>query len=141
MDKAWCGSGRMKKIYKIGAVILKDKKTLLVKKFGGDILISPGGVREEGETPEQTLRRELREELDVELIDMEPFGFFTDKATYENAQIIMDTYIVNTKGKFTPKSEIEKIVWIGKDYEKQNIKIASILEKFIIPKLIKMGLM
>lgn len=132
----------MKIINKIGAVILKNKKMLVVKKGGGDIFISPGGMVEGRETPEQTLRRELKEELNVELIDKTPFGIFTDKATYEEeTHLILYTYLVKTKGEFKPQSEIESFVWIGKKYKKEGIKVSSILENFIIPKLIEMNLM
>ena len=34
-----------------------------------------------------------------------------------------------------------KIIWIDKDYEKQNIEVGSILGKFVIPELVKRGLM
>jgi hypothetical protein len=53
----------------------------------------------------------------------------------------MYTYFVETKGDFKPQSEIESFEWIGRDYKKNDIKVASILEKFIIPKLIEMKLM
>ena len=142
MDKTWGEDNQMIKIInKIAAIILKDKKLLLVRKKSGDILISPGGMIKENETPEQTLKRELKEELDVDLISKTPFGIFTDKATYEDAHLIMYTYFVETKGDFKPKSEIESFEWIGKDYKKNNVKVASILEKFVIPKLIEMKLM
>lgn len=127
-------------IHKIAAIILKDKKTLVVKKNLGDIFISPGGRVEGEETPEQTLRRELKEELDVNLISMKPFGIFRDKSTYEDAQLIMDTYFAEIEGELKPQAEIEKFEWVGKDYDKQNIKIASILHRFIFPKLIEEGL-
>ncbi len=142
MDKTWSKGNQMLKIInKIAAIIVKDKKLLLVKKKDGDILISPGGMIKGDETPEETLKRELKEELDVEFVDKKPFGIFTDKATYEDANLIMYAYFVETKGDLKPKSEIEKFEWIGKDYKKKNIKVASVLEKFVIPKLIDMELM
>jgi len=131
----------IKIINKIAAIILKDKKLLLVRKKSGDVLISPSGMIMENETPEETLKRELKEELDVDMISKKPFGIFTDKATYEDAHLIMYTYFVETRGDFKPKSEIENFEWVGKDYRKNNVKVASILEKFVIPKLIEMKLM
>jgi 8-oxo-dGTP diphosphatase len=142
MDKARGEDSRMRRIHKVGAVILKDRKLLVVKKNTGDIFISPGGKRRKNETPEETLRRELKEELDVELVSMRPFGVFKDKAIYEkNTQLIMDTYFVRIKGEAKPRSEIERIVWIDRNYEQQRVEVAPILEKFIIPRLIKMGLL
>ncbi len=132
----------MRRIYKVGAVILKNKKLLLVKKRSGDILISPGGKPENDETPEETLRRELREELNVELIGMKHLDIFKDKAVYEkNTQLVMDVYIAKIKGNLKPSSEIEDAIWISKDYKKNGIKVAPILERFIIPRLIEMNLL
>jgi len=131
----------MRVINKIGAIMLNDKKLFLVKKRSGDILILPGGKAKGNENPGQTLRRELKEELDVKLVNKKPFGIFTDKATYEDAHLIMYTYFVETKGNFKPKSEIESFEWIDRDYKKRGVKVASIIEKFIIPKLIDMKLL
>jgi len=142
MDNAWSeGNKMMKIINKIAAVILKDKKLLLLKKKSGDVLIMPGGKVKGDETPEKTLRRELMEELDIKLIKKRPFGIFTDKATYEDAQLIMYTYFVETKGDIRPQSEIEGCEWVDKNYKKKGIKVASIIEKFVIPKLIDMELL
>jgi len=142
LDNARSENRQMKITNKIGAIILRDKKILVVKKKGLDTFISPGGMVEGEETPEQTLRRELKEELGVELINKTPFDIFTDKAAYEkDTRLILYTYFVETKGEFKPMSEIESLAWIGKDYKKQDIKVASILEKFIIPKLIEMKLL
>jgi len=132
----------MKIITKIGAIILKNKKMLVVKKKGENIFISPGGMVEGNENPEQTLRRELKEELNAELASKTPFNIFTDKATYEkDTRLILYTYFVETIGELEAKSEIESFAWIGRDYKKQDIKVSSILEKFIIPKLIEMKLL
>lgn len=57
-------------------LILKDKQILLIKKVGGPYngkLDLPGGTIEFGETPEQTLIRELKEEVGINVIDYELF--------------------------------------------------------------------
>ncbi|MDP2672220.1 MAG: NUDIX hydrolase [Nanoarchaeota archaeon] len=41
-----------------------------------------GGHIEEGETPEQTLKRELKEELDIEIDDLQDLKFFKQFNTY-----------------------------------------------------------
>lgn len=52
------------------AVIEKEGKLLIAKRRAGDrfglLWEFPGGKVEPGETPEQCLKRELREELDIE---------------------------------------------------------------------------
>ena len=65
----------MNTIRKAGALIFKDKKLLIVKPHRRDYYISPGGKYEEGESAEECLRRELMEELQVEL---ESFKHYKD---------------------------------------------------------------
>ena len=57
-------------------LIIKDNKIVLIKKVGGPYngkLDLPGGTVEWGETPEQTLIRELNEEVGIDVIKYELF--------------------------------------------------------------------
>lgn len=68
----------MKQFKHLGAygLILKDEKIVLIKKVGGPYdgkLDLPGGTIEWGETPEQTLIRELNEEVGINVIKYELF--------------------------------------------------------------------
>ena len=54
------------------AILKKDGKILIAKRKTGDELFAglwefPGGKVEEGETPEECMARELKEELDIEV--------------------------------------------------------------------------
>ena len=54
------------------AILEKDGKILIAKRETGDELFAglwefPGGKVEEGETPEECMARELKEELDIEV--------------------------------------------------------------------------
>ena len=68
------------------AVIMKNNKILLVKRkqepFRGEWDL-PGGYMNYGETPEQTLKRELREEFNVNS-DLTPMGTFPGTAYWKN---------------------------------------------------------
>ena len=57
----------MKIIDKIALIYLKDGKILATLSKGKDKYYMPGGKREEGETNEQTLIRECKEELNVNI--------------------------------------------------------------------------
>ena len=62
-------------IDKVGGIILNDKKILVQRKRNNRIeCIIPGGKRENNETDFETLKRELYEELSVELISTEFIG-------------------------------------------------------------------
>lgn len=132
----------MRKIDKIGGIILDGKKLLVVRKRTKDNreeYIIPGGKREGNETDFETLARELSEEIQVELIDSAPFGGFDDIAIFENIPIHIEVYYANIKG--TPKcdSEIKDLVWIDRNYAEQGIKLGSVLGKFVVPGLIEKG--
>ena len=89
----------------IRAIIIKDKKVLLVTGHGADFYWTPGGGVEPGETPQQTLRRELREELGVELLSMHPHS------TYIDADQHVENYRVEIDGPIRPGEEITGTAW------------------------------
>ena len=65
------------------AIIIKDKKVLIAQRSPDDKLANkwefPGGKIEPGETPQECLKREIREELDIEI---EVLDFFAE-SNYE----------------------------------------------------------
>lgn len=68
----------MKEFKQLGVygLVIKDGKILLIKKFGGPYdgkLDLPGGTIEFYERPEETLKRELMEEVGIEVVDYELF--------------------------------------------------------------------
>lgn len=129
-------------IDKVGGIIVKNKKILVQrKKNNREECIIPGGKREGKETDLETLKRELREELDVELIKAEFIGGYNDTAVFSDKKIHVQTYLVEISGEITPQNEIKEVLWIDKNYEKDRIKVGSILGKYVIPELVKRGVM
>jgi 8-oxo-dGTP diphosphatase len=97
-------------ITKIGAVIQNDQRQLLVVKKnvpGRDTYIIPGGRPEGDETEEETLRRELSEELGVTVEKFTPFGKYEEPAEFEDAVLVMTVFDVEVKGDPKPQSEIQ----------------------------------
>ncbi|MBL7127241.1 MAG: NUDIX domain-containing protein [Dehalococcoidales bacterium] len=129
-------------IYKVGAIIVRDGHILVVRKDVPDRheYILPGGKAKTSEEPFETLRRELQEELDVELVNARWFGRFQEDATFENVPLLMDVYILNIKGDPSPHAEIQGCSWIDCDYHKRGILLGKTLERQIIPELAKRGI-
>ena len=127
-------------IHKMAGIILKDKKFLAVKEYDMDILLTPGGRAEENETPEETLRRELKEKTDANLISMKPFGTFSDRTHDNKNDLILETYFAEIEGILTPNSEIENFFWVNSKFTDPQVSLSMPLKKYIIPKLLEMGL-
>ena len=126
----------------IAALIFDSENNLLVlrKKTPDNRkeCILPGGKREGNETDEQTLKRELREELSVEVEDMKFYKIYYDKAVFEQEEDFKQTtYITKLKDKnISIKNEIKEAIWINKEYERNGIKCNPTLSLKIIPDLI-----
>lgn len=76
----------MKEFKQLGAygLVIKDDKVLLIKKFGGPYdgkLDLPGGTIEFCERPEDALKRELMEEVGIEVTDYQLFD--ADSVAFE----------------------------------------------------------
>ena len=125
-------------VNKVAAIILKDKKFLCVKEQGLDVLITPGGKQEGNETDEETLRRELKEELGLDLLSMKFLGVFKDKVYQNNDDLILETYFADVNGIPKPYSEIEKLFWVDSRFKE--VELSNAIHKHIIPKLLDMKL-
>jgi 8-oxo-dGTP pyrophosphatase MutT (NUDIX family) len=53
---------------KIAFVLIKERKVLVALNSGSDVWYLPGGHREQGETDAETLVREVKEELSVDVV-------------------------------------------------------------------------
>lgn len=130
-------------IRKAAGILLKDKKLLVEKSFGKESFISPGGSIEEGESPEEALIRELKEEFSIEVRakDLEIFGTFSASAANHPGQFVeMNVFIVNNwQGEPIASSEVEEIAWIDSAIP-EDMKVGSIFAHDVIPKLKEEGL-
>jgi len=129
--------------HRIVAIIIDNNKILLVKGKGYDELWTPGGKNEEGETEEETLKRELKEEINLDLQSMKFFRKYFMKNPYEKGWMTETrSYLVEVKGKPKPGEEIESIIWYNKaDFINKNYPMLEENEKFLIPDLIEKGLL
>ena len=105
------------KSIRVVAAIIKDKdKILATKRSYGEFKGGwefPGGKIEEGETPEQALKREIREELDT---DIEVYDLIdTIEYDYPNFHLSMDCFLCETITGELVLKEAEAAKWLRKD--------------------------
>jgi 8-oxo-dGTP diphosphatase len=128
---------------RVGAIIIKDKKLLLVSGENQNIRWTPGGRFGDDETPEQALERELDEELGVKVKTARYFttSDYTDSKTGIKAK--SHFYFVDIEGELKPASEIDEIHWYSKeDFTNKEIKAASAtVSSVVVPMLVDKGLL
>lgn len=102
----------------VSAAIIDDGtgRVLVVRKRGTTRFMQPGGKPEQGETPAQTLLRELHEELGLELDEsaIEPLGRFVSAAANEPGhRVVADAFRVTIDpGEVSVQAELEELRWI-----------------------------
>lgn len=118
----------MKEIDKIAFIYIKDGKILSTLSKGKDTYYIPGGKREENETDEQTLIRECKEELtiDIRKETIKYYGTFEAQAhgKAEGILVRMTCYMAEFEGELKPDSEIQEMIWL--DYSNLNVKISPV---------------
>ena len=120
----------MKQVEVVAAIIYDNDKILCVQRAENKLAyISkkyefPGGKIEQGESKEQTIKREIFEELNIDLIVGEPF--ITVNHTYPDFELTMHTFkctgdVKNLKlnehidYKWLSLSELESLDWAAAD--------------------------
>jgi 8-oxo-dGTP diphosphatase len=126
-------------IHKIAAVVIEDDKFLMVRKVGKDIWTSLGGKPEGSETEEETLIREIEEELSCGAKVIEKLGDFEAPAVFDpGSSLRLSTFLVKLIGE--PKisdPELEEYKFINKNYSNENIKLPESIKDQVIPYCIK----
>ena len=120
----------MKEIDKIAFIYLKDGKILSTLSKGKDTYYIPGGKRETNETDEETLIRDCKEELsiDIKKSTIKYYGTFEAQAHGKAEGIIvkMTCYTADFDGELQPDSEIQEMKWL--DYSNLDVKISPVDE-------------
>jgi 8-oxo-dGTP diphosphatase len=127
---------------KVGLLTIRDGRVLLCrKKHTTALLILPGGCREPGESTEQCLARELREELgEVTATVFDRLGIYESRAAGAEEKLVrIELYRGDLIGEPAPNSEIKELVWFGP--EDDEAQLAPSLREVIFPDLRRRGVL
>lgn len=118
----------MKIIYVVAAVIFDNDQNILITKRKHELFNGlwefPGGKVEPNETNEEALKREIKEELNL---DIELNKFLTRvEYDYPTFHLVMDVYVskiisgfidltVHSEIKWVKKSELDSVEWVPAD--------------------------
>ena len=122
----------MKQIKVVAAIIQKENKILATKRGYGEFINMwevPGGKIESGETKEQALVREIKEELNIE-ISVDKFAIDIEYQ-YPNFYLFMSCFMCSIKegsiellehndGKWITKEELNTLNWLPADIDAVN---------------------
>ncbi len=126
---------------RIAGIVIQDGKILMEIGKGYSELWTPGGKIEGTETDEECLARELREELELELVRAKFFKEYSSPDFYNDKRTIIDrVYVIEITGTPNPSAEIEKCVWFAKeDFENKKYPMLKSYQDIIFPDLIREG--
>lgn len=103
------------------AIILKEDKVLIAQREAGSNMEFkwefPGGKMEQSETPEQCLKREIREELDMEIEPVEIYKAVRHK--HQDKDILLLAYICKYVKGEGRTLECNDFRWIHKNQLKE----------------------
>ena len=104
----------MKTIEVVAAIIIKDGQVFATQRGYGEFQgwwEFPGGKMEAGESPQEALKREIREELDAEIEVKELLE--TVEWDYPNFHLTMHCFICNLLSESLHLNEHEAATWLN----------------------------
>lgn len=107
----------MNEIDKLAWLYIKDKQLLGARSKNKNIYYIPGGKREKGESDQDALIREIKEELSIDLTPetIKHAGIFKAQAheKSDGTFVKMACYFAKFTGKIQASAEIEEVIWLN----------------------------
>jgi len=132
----------MKTYFKYALCLIRHNRLLVLEEADNAFYLMPGGRPVPGETCAQTLHRELKEELGIalDIKSLNRIGTFEDVAAGDaSARVKLELYTGDFHGDLTPRAEVKRLVWFGKDDDQS--RLAPVTRNKILPALRQEGLL
>ncbi|KIC62689.1 NUDIX hydrolase [Chryseobacterium taiwanense] len=118
-------------IDKVALICISEKKILTALSKSKTNLYLPGGKREPYESNTECLKREIMEELNVEISDhsIRYFGIFEAPADGKETDVWvkMTCYFADYSGSLAASNEIESFEWISHDDRNRTSAVVKII--------------
>lgn len=119
------------------AIVNKSKnKVILIKQYGGNDYILVAGYVNKGESAEETVIREVKEELRLDVINCEYMR--SEYFAKSNTLMLNFISVVEDEDLSNISNEVDKATWFSFDEARENIKQGSLAEKFLLKILEKL---
>lgn len=129
-------------IEKAAAVIIKDKRLLLVSGNNQRFFWTPGGKLEPNESPEMALRRELKEELGIQITNLKPYFIYISEVEEDQKTRKVHNFLIEYSGNLIRDNEVDNIAWVSKnDFEQNTTPLQLGVRIHLIPRLISDNLL
>jgi 8-oxo-dGTP diphosphatase len=113
-------------------VVIENGRMLLVRKEGATAFILPGGKIEPGETMEQAVRREVREELGCDIVGLGYAATFRDEAAdATDLEVEVHVHVGHLASVPETRAEIREMTWCS--VETPEVPVAPSLSRQILP--------
>ncbi|MFG2351137.1 NUDIX hydrolase [Streptomyces phaeochromogenes] len=101
---------------KVAWVLVREGRVLVTRDEDRDLFYFPGGMREPGESDNETLVREIEEELQAVIVagTLVHFGTFETRSDHDGrVEFRMICYAAVHRGVLNPAGEIAEMAWFG----------------------------
>lgn len=100
---------------RVGALVFRDKKLLLVTGYDLQHWWTPGGMKEEGESDADALTREVQEELGASITIGEQYFSFLAPPFEDRPEMMSTYYYVDLEGEGLAQAEVTSLGWYSKE--------------------------